>query len=481
MTLRRLDSALVFGFQAFGSALSAATVVYLARLLGADDFGRYVYYLTTASVLPLFIGFGGEHVFLMFASRKRRLVPILFGNAVAVRATLTVLTALLIAVIVRINMVEHGRAVFFLNLGALFAAFPNPLFLSLYRVQGTFIRPLLIASVSPIFFIIYLTVMPSTLLSFQTAALGFMLSQIVTVLIFAIDITGRVRLQVSLRLLKAFAKPGVIFSVSQVFAYAFARLDILIIQFAFGVNGVGVYAAGQKLVTVFTVIPSSLNVVELPEFHRAAAVRDALFNKFRLLRRLLVEFGLLLFGLLIVNGDYIVDTVFTPEYHAAVPILRILTVVGFLTFVECPYYMLAEAINKIQQRLIAKVCTFVLTALGIATLARLAGIEGAALGLVIGQAAFVVFLHYLTRTHNGGLPALLADGRSLPIAMAAGVVAISLGRFLPETLFAALVVSTVYVAILLGISVWLSPNAARAIWTGLIDEAWQRLSPQNDT
>lgn len=480
MSLRPLDSVVVVGLQTFGTALAAATVVYLASLLGPNDFGRYVYYLTTASILPLFLGLGGEHVLLMFASRKPRLVPVLFGNAMAVRAVLTMLSAAVIAVFLAVTQAEHARAIFFLSAGALLAVFPNPLFLSLYRVQGTFIRPLLIALTHPVSFIVYLAILPRAMLSFESAALGFLLSQALTVFVFAIDISRRASLQVSVPVLKRYTRPGMIFAASQGFDYAFVRLDIMLIQHSLGPFAVGVYAAAQKLVSVFTIIPSSFHVVELPEFHRVSARLDELLNRFRLLRRLLIELGLVVFGLLIVNASYIIGVTFTVEYRSAVPILCILSIAGLIAFVNCPYYILTEAINKIQERLIAKVFTFGVTAAGIAALAWLAGTQGAAVGFVLGQAIFVMFLHHLTRTHNGGLTALLADSRSVVLAAAAAAGALSVGRQLPETLPSALLVSALYLAILVGVGAWLKLNNALAMCTNLMDEAWHRVNPQRD-
>lgn len=445
--LKNRKSLFVLLLQLTQTALGAATVIFLASLLPADEYGKYVYYLTAGSVLPLFTGLGGEHVFLMQGSRESKLIPYLFGTALFVRVILTVLCLAIASLFLFLNHVNQADAIILILLGCLLTVFSNPLFLSFYRVKGIHIRPWLFLFTNPLSFIVYLLVLPKSFVSLRAVALGFVVAQVLPLCFFLVDMKGRVRPKVSWRYMKKYSRTGVLFSLSQSFDFVFSRLDIFLIQFALGPLSVGVYAAGQRVVSLFQLIPSSFHVVELPEFHRAAKNPPLLVEKFRNLRRLLFELAFLFFGLLILSSKYVVDLLFNDQYQNAASIVVLLSLASTLLFINYPYYMLAEAINKIRKRLFARIYTFLLTIVLVFILLKYFAINGAALGMVLGQFAFLIFLHQLTRGYNAGLVGFLADARSLLIATFALVVAFGVGTFLAEGFVKLVLVSAIYTAI----------------------------------
>jgi len=438
------------------TALGAATVIFLARLLPTDDYGKYVYFFTAGSVLPLFTGLGGEHVFLMQGSRHSKLIPYLFGSALFVRVVLTVLCALIAALFLFLRHVDQAAAIILILLGCLLTVFSNPLFLSFYRVKGIQIRPWLFLFTNPLSFIVYLLVLPRSLVSLRAAALGFLLAQVLPLCLFLIDMTGRVQPRVSWRYIKKYSKTGALFSLSQSFDYVFSRLDIFLIQFALGPYSVGIYAAGQRVVSLFQLIPSSFHVVELPEFHRAAAKNPLmLVERFRNLRRLLCELAFLFFGLLILNSRFVVDFLFNERYRSASTVVVLLSLSSILLFINYPYYMLGEAINKIRERLFARIYTFLLTIVLVFVLLRYSAINGAALGMVLGQLGFLFLLHRVTAGYNAGLLGLLSDTRSFVIGALALAFAFLCGRALHEGFAKVILVSVLYTLIYVVLGSWL--------------------------
>ena len=444
-------------------ALGAAIAIYLARSWEADEYGRYVYFVTAASVLPLFAGLGGEHVFLMQGSRDQRLISAFFGNALLLRSVFTLVFTLAAAIVLFLRGTSHATAVLLVIIGALLSVYSSPLFLSLYRVKGLHVRPWLVLFCSPLFFITYLVVLPKSQFGLTAVALGYALSHLLSLLLFVVDTRRLVTPRVDRPLLRMFMRTGMVFSASQAFDYAFSRLDIFLLQFVLGPYAVGLYAAGQKVVSLFQIIPSSFGIVELPEFHRRSADRLALTERFRMLRRLLFELALLFCGLLVVNATDIVDLLYPERYRESAIVVVLLSIASVLLFVNYPYYMLAEAINRISERLVARIITFVLTGIFVLLLVRWYGIAGAAIGLTLGQLAFVFFLHWLTRECNGGFAGLLSDGRSLAIGAVAGLAAYGSARLLPAGAVRMLLVSLVYVGVFVGAGSWLRLSDSVAI------------------
>lgn len=435
---------IVILLQLLQTILAAITIIVIARLLGASEYGRYVYLITVSSILPLFAGLGAEHVFIMIASKHHRLIPFLFGNAFFVRLVITSLVLIFLSIGLLLFGISDFWVVILITAGSLFAVFSNPLFLSLYRVKGLHIRPWIISFVSPIFFILYLFFLGEKFITIQLVSIGFFLSNIISIIIFLIDTRKLVKLKISYRLFKNNCKSGIIFSVSQIFDFAFARLDIFLLQFMLGSYAVGIYAAGQRIVSVFQLIPSSFHVVELPEFHRVSNNPQMLLDKFRNLRTLLLEFSLLVFVPLIINASTIVRYLFGNSYSDATSIVIILSFSGMLLFLNYPYYMLAEAVNKIKMRMYFRIITFCLTCILVASLIKILGISGAAFGLLLGQILFMILLHILTKNANGGLKVYLKDSKLMLFALFAGILSFFIGNLIENDWFRILVNSGLF-------------------------------------
>ena len=157
-----------------------------------------------------------------------------------------------------------------------------------------------------------------------------------------------------------------------------------------------------------------------------------------------MEIGLLIFGLLILNATFIIETVFGAAFIGAEKVLVILSVAGLFLFVSYPYYMLAEAMNKISVRLFVRIITFGFTALLIFLFVRYFDIAGAAFGLVAGQCLFIMLLHYVTRKGNGGLRKLLVDSKIIMLGLVFFLLACFICALIPDKLLGSIVSSLIF-------------------------------------
>jgi O-antigen/teichoic acid export membrane protein len=412
-------SLLVLILQLSQTVLVASTAIYITHLLGVQDYGKYVYLITITSLLPLFLGLGAEHVFIMKASNNLNYLPVLFGNALFIRAVLTAASLFISALLLIAFSAEDFWIILLIITGSLLAVFANPLFLSFYRVKGLHTRPWLIGFISPITFLLYLILIRENTSKLELVSLGFCFSHAIALIIFLVDIRKFISPKINFSLIKKHFKLGLVFSFSQGFDYAFSRIDIFLLQFALGPAAVGVYAAAQKLTTLVQVIPSSFHIVELPEFHRLSTNANLLTKKFRSLRLLLLELGILFFGVIVLNAEFIIKLLFSEEFNEAAIILKILSFSGLVLFLNYPYYMLAEAINKVNDRMYMRISSFFVTISIVYLFVKILGTHGAAIGLIIGQLIFMFLLHIITRKHNGGFANMLKDYRIILLAIPA--------------------------------------------------------------
>ena len=189
-------SFVVILLQLLQTLLAAVTIIVIARLLGATEYGRYVYLITASSILPLFAGLGAEHVFIMEASKKHRLIPFLFGNAFFIRVVITIAALIVVSIGLILFEIPDFVVVILLTAGSLLAVFSNPLFLSLYRVKGSHIRPWLICFITPLSYLLFIFFVDKERANIYLVSLGFFLSNLVSIIIFLIDIRKIIKMKI---------------------------------------------------------------------------------------------------------------------------------------------------------------------------------------------------------------------------------------------------------------------------------------------
>lgn len=441
----------VGGLQVVHALLAAVTVVLLARWLSSDIFGLYVYYSALAALLPLLVGLGVEHVLVMHGSRSASVLPALFGNALVVRMIALALVTLCACLWIFFSDSSQATATALLFIGGSLAIFPNPLFLSVYRVHGMHVRPWLLNLASSGGFVVYLTLLPRSMVSLTSVAVGYCLAQALSAVVMYLDARRHVPPVAEWQRFRQHSRLGLSFASSQALDYAMARLDVFALQQFVGPAGVGLYAAAQRIIGVLQIIPTSIHLTSLPDFHRSAHDNSVLVARFRAIRALLLDLSILVGGGLIVLAPQIIAVIFGDRYRGAETALRWLAVANVLVFLNYPYYMLAEAIDRVEARLVAKIVAMLVSVAAMVVLIPRLGIEGAAIALIVGNTIFVAALHVITRSRAGGLRDLLQDGRAIFVAAAAFLAAFAVSRVGNGASWLPIVEGAVYVVLAIGL------------------------------
>jgi O-antigen/teichoic acid export membrane protein len=434
----------VLFFQLLQTLISVFSLVLLTRGLPVDIFGSYIYIVTLCSLLALFSGIGSEHVFLMNASKDFSQIEVLFSNALFVR-TIVNLTFFILGIIfnflTKFRLLEYS---IFL-LGYTIAAYVNPLFIAFYRVNSSHIKPWILSFIGPLIFLLYLLFFCQYKQLIEISYF-FLLSNFIMFVFFWIDINKKITFQIDKIQLKKNANVGIIFMFSQVFDYIFLRVDILVIKFILGPFLLGIYAVGQRLVSFFQIIPSSFHIVELPLFHSLATNLPELQIRFLKLRSTLIQIGVFLFGLLVLNSKWLITLFFSSKYKEAEIIVWILSFAGLINFACYPYYMLAEALNKITERLYIRLFTLACTILLLIVLCYFFKIEGAAIGILLGSFLFISLLHHFTIEGNGNLKMAVSDIKTTLISILLLFTFISINHFFNDSTYMLITTNTLFAA-----------------------------------
>lgn len=422
---RRKQTLWILALNGVQIAVTALSFIRLANGLGPDGYGIFTFALTLGAFLPILAGMGADQVFVMHASRDLKAIPVLLGNAVLMRAATSIPLYVIVLSVAWIGGYRHLVVLGLLCGTALLMGFAQPTFGSYYRVVGRARHVWIAITIGQVVFCAYLYAVKE--LDVRAASLAYFISNVIVVVALFYDVRRRLRLRYDQALLKTNLRLGAFFSGSLMADFAFQRIDVMLTQVLLGAVAVGTYTAGYKLVALFLNIPIALHVVQLPDFHRAAVSTDAtnsdfLQDAFQRLRTVLIELGAVLFGMILVNSGRIVDLVLDPSYASAKNVVAISSLTTFILFVTYPYSMLAEAQGKVEKRLWLRCAAVVFTGLLTAVLLKPMGVAGAAVGVALGSAFFLLLLHRATQPTGDNATGLLRECAPLLPATVAGLI-----------------------------------------------------------
>ncbi len=186
---------------------------------------------------------------------------------------------------------------------------------------------------------------------------------------------GLVRLRLRRRTLMRYA--GVMFVVDLSFS-ALAQLDVLLIGALLSAAAVGAFSAVWRILAVLGYLGIAVSGGVAPRLSLGGGASDTwLFGQG--IRYLLIVQGLVIAPMLVWSKP-IVDLVLGPGYGSSIQVLRVLTVVAF---VSAPAALISSAVTYLgegRRRIVVVLATLVLGFCSIYVLIRAVGLIGAAIG-----------------------------------------------------------------------------------------------------
>ena len=135
-TVKRIakNTLLLFIAQAIGILLSIVLVIFLARFLFSEGYGRYSFVFSFIAIFAIFIDFGFNTLLTREIARNKNKLREYFNNAVSIRLILSAL--ILFLIILTINLMNYSSdvkiAVYIIGISTIIGAF-SALFNSVFR------------------------------------------------------------------------------------------------------------------------------------------------------------------------------------------------------------------------------------------------------------------------------------------------------------------------------------------------------------
>ena len=424
----------------------AVLFIRIANILGPANYGIFTFSMSVGMFAVLFDGFGGEYLVVMFGSRDEKNIPELFGNALILRLLLF-LPILAVSYIVALcyQLSSHNTLAYMgIVSTSMMAGFASPFFVSYYRVVGKIRVPWLVMLSCKLLFLAYLTLLPREQAPIGHVVMGYFFSNFVLVLIFSVDLCRNLKIRLDLKYFLGNIKFNKYFFFSQIVDLLSVRVDVFAIQALSGASALGLYSLGYKIAGILVAIPSAIHMVMLPHFHKNANNHELLMKLFRQTRRVMIEVSAFVLGFLVYNGIRPFSTFIADEYQQSSIIVSIISVCSIVNFIAYPYAMLAEAENKIKQKLYARIWSLVFTIFIIYPLILCFGNAGAAVSVSCGMLCFLLLLHFKINDIQEKVNDILIELLPFAITVLAAFVEYLLRQYFPSGLIGSVVSVAVY-------------------------------------
>jgi O-antigen/teichoic acid export membrane protein len=383
--------------------LSLAVVGYMARVLGQDDYGRFIYGFTFVAMFAPFANMGLRAVTVRDVAKHRDEAAPHVDTLLSARVALAVLTTAAAALAVTVTD-QHASTKLVVYLASLTILLQAPT-TTLYDIFQAHERMVEVASVQAVSGLIL------TLLSVVVLVMGFRLGGLTVVYVFGSLLA---LLLIWTRYVREFPAPRLVwnvvawwrslvraapFFVPSLIVGAGGKIGVLVLSSVAGDAAVGQYGAASGLVDRLMIIQDGICTAFYPTmirvYQRSPDEAGRLFSQF---------FGyMLLLGLPIAVGttvlaDPIISLIYGPNYRQAAWLLAILSWWLLSRFLTSLQSWAMGAIHR--ERLggaVAVIATVSSVVLSIVLIPRFGGVGAAVAALLADVVMFILFSFFIRR------------------------------------------------------------------------------------
>ena len=382
--------------------LTFLLLVFVARNLGSEPFGNYNFALILVSFFIIVAEFGFSNLVIRDVAKEKSRVQKYLSNVLVLRFLL-VIAALLVLVlfIENSNYSPHLKTIVYIVALASFINSLSQVFR--YHFQSFEVmefESLVVIIQSIIFFLFGMLVLLQ----------GFGLLEVVIVYLFANIISfilsaflvlakiSRFSWNIDFKLWRSLLLDGFIFALITIFLLVYTKINVLFLEHFFGSAVVGLYTASQRLVESLIVIQTNFLIAIYPalsvSFH---ADKVRFFRLFEKSFKLLVVVGLPIAVFLFIAAEKIVLFIYGVEFLESVAVLRVISWIVPLSFLNGLLFYSLFAVNK--QRAVAAIfCVIALLGLLLNFyLVPLFGLLGASVSFLASEALlFILAFHFFS-------------------------------------------------------------------------------------
>jgi len=324
----------------------------IARWLGAEDSGVYVFAVSLTAILSVFIDFGLSPVLIREASRFKDKANNYLNNVISVKLLLSLVSALIAIIIVSLLnkpqltqiMVYWAILVmifdsFTLSFWAIFRAWQN----LKYEAISIAINQILIVSVGLIGVILKfpLWILVIALLS------GSIFSCIFSFSLLKIKLKFKIKLSWNKTTLKTLLKIALPFALAGIFARGYSYIDQILLSALIGDQSLGWYSVAYKLTYALQFIPAAFAAAIFPAMsYYYTCQQEKLQQIFEKSMYFLIILSIPIALGVASLADKLIIFLYTDSYQASILTLQIFIFATIAIFLTYPVGSILNACDK---------------------------------------------------------------------------------------------------------------------------------------
>jgi O-antigen/teichoic acid export membrane protein len=348
------------------NGISALFWLYMASLLGSENYGEVNYFISIAIVSTTVALFGANPTIIVYTAKGEKVAPVFF--------VLAGLTGIIVSIIIFFIFDSIGTSLLVIG-GVVFGLVTSELLgKGLYKKYGKYLVLQKILMVG-------LTIGLYYLLSLEGIIIGIALSYLpFTLLIYKGITSGRIQLSI-LKPKRFFIMNNYSLELSRIFG---GHADKLIIAPLFGFSLLGNYQLGFQFFLLMSILPSIVYQYSLPQDSKG-------ISNFSLKRNTII-LSICISILSFIFSPYLISNLF-PTYLEAIQVIQIMSFALIPKTINLMYtsYLLGK--EKSKYILIGVIIYLVSQISLIVILGELYGIYGIASSIIIALSLESLFLH----------------------------------------------------------------------------------------
>jgi O-antigen/teichoic acid export membrane protein len=324
----------------------------IARWLGATDIGSYIFAISLATILAVFIDFGLSPVLIRESSRFQEKANKYLNNTITVKLILAVITYLALVIIINLLHKDPMTQImvylaglimvvdsFVLSFWGIFRAWQN----LKYEATSIVINQIIIITVG----------LAGVLLKFPLYILviallaGSIFNLIYSFTLIKTKLKFKLKLQWDKNILKTLFKIAIPFALAAIFTRVYSYIDQILLSVLIGDQSVGWYAVAFKITYAMQFIPAAFAAAIFPAMsHYYVCEKEKLVNIFEKTMYFLIIFSIPIAIGIASLADKIILYLYTAEYEPSIITLQILVFAVIAIFLSYPVGSILNACDK---------------------------------------------------------------------------------------------------------------------------------------
>lgn len=310
-----------------GKIISLFTLIYIARYLGVEGYGKYTFILAFISFFSVISELGFLQILVREIARNNKIAGKFIGNTVIITFFLSVFAFLLsfLATHVLNYPVETRNAILIVSFGLLLACFKP--FGIIYEVYLKMEYSVFFTITGRLSYLILIIFFINHRLELNWFILGTVISDAIQTILMVYFSKRFVKpeFKIDLNLCKFLFKEALPLVLSSVFVIIYFKINIVMLSMIKDDAAVGVFSAAYRLIDALTFIPSVLMISMFPIMSRAFNdSKETLYLSYRKSVKYLSIIALPLAAGTTFIADKIILYIYGESFQASVITLQIL-------------------------------------------------------------------------------------------------------------------------------------------------------------